>query len=48
VSDNVRNNASFRCQREAELVCCGVMERPPGPNPGSNVAFASLLVSVRL
>ncbi len=36
------------CQREAELVRCGVMERPPGSNPGSNFAFANPLVSVRL
>jgi len=36
------------CQRAAELVCCGVMERPPGSNPGSNSAFANPLVSVRL
>ena len=36
------------CQREVELVHCGVDGRPLSSNPGSNFAFANTLVSVRL
>jgi len=35
-------------QREAELVPCGVVERPPGSKPGWNFAFANTVVSVRV
>ncbi len=33
---------------EAGPVCCGVMERCAGSRPGSNLAFANPLVSVRV
>jgi hypothetical protein len=36
------------CQREAELVRCGVVGSPPGSKPGSNFAFANRVVPVRL
>ena len=35
-------------QREAELVGCGVVERPLHSKPGSNFAFANRVLWVRV
>jgi hypothetical protein len=36
------------CQREAELVRCGVMEKASGLKPGLELRVSNPLVSVRL